>query len=105
MNKIEKLNVKLFADGADKSSMLEMYSKSHIKGLTTNPTLMKKLVFLIMKRPKEILETITDKSLSLEVFDELHEMKRQALEITKWAENVCKIPISNTKESTINLIK
>lgn len=109
MNKIEKLNVKLFADGADKSSMLEMYSKSHIKGLTTNPTLMKKAgISDYEKFSKDILETITDKSLSLEVFsDELHEMKRQALEITKWAENVyVKIPISNTKnESTINLIK
>ena len=42
MKQIETLNVKIFADGADKASMLEMYEKPFIKGLTTNPTLMKK---------------------------------------------------------------
>ena len=35
---IETLNIKIFADGADKSNMLEMYSKNYIQGLTTNPT-------------------------------------------------------------------
>jgi transaldolase len=109
MNKIEKLKVQLFADGADKASMLEMYSKSHIKGLTTNPTLMKKAGILDYEKfSKDILKTITDKSLSLEVFsDDIVEMRRQALEIATWAENVyVKIPISNTKnESTIDLVK
>lgn len=108
MNKIEKLNVQLFADGADKASMLEMYSKTHIKGLTTNPTLMKKAGILDYKKfSKDILKTITDKSLSLEVFsDDIVEMRRQALEIATWAENVyVKIPISNTKnESTLNIV-
>jgi transaldolase len=42
LKKIEKLNIKIFADGADKAGMLEMYEKSFVKGLTTNPTLMKK---------------------------------------------------------------
>ena len=43
MNKIvSELEVKIFADGADKQGMLEMASKPYIKGLTTNPTLMKK---------------------------------------------------------------
>ena len=42
MGQIEELKVKIFADGADKPSMLEMYKKPHVKGLTTNPTLMKK---------------------------------------------------------------
>ena len=108
MNKIEKLKVQLFADGADKASMLEMYSKTHIKGLTTNPTLMKKAGILDYEKfSKDILKTITDKSLSLEVFsDDIVEMRRQALEIATWAENVyVKIPISNTKnESTIDLV-
>ena len=35
------LNVKLFADGADKAGMLEMYANPLISGFTTNPTLMK----------------------------------------------------------------
>ena len=42
MKRVEKLKVQIFADGADKVGMLEMYKKSFIKGLTTNPTLMKK---------------------------------------------------------------
>ena len=36
-----KLNVKLFADGADKEGMLEMHANPLISGFTTNPTLMK----------------------------------------------------------------
>ena len=43
MNKVDALKVQIFADGADKVGMLEMYEKSYIKGLTTNPTLMKKV--------------------------------------------------------------
>ena len=42
MKKIDSLSVQIFADGADKAGMLEMYNKPYIKGLTTNPTLMKK---------------------------------------------------------------
>ena len=41
MKKVEELKVKIFADGADKAGMLEMYEKPFVKGLTTNPTLMK----------------------------------------------------------------
>ena len=36
------LKVKIFADGADKEGMLEMYRQPWIKGFTTNPTLMRK---------------------------------------------------------------
>ena len=100
MPSIDNLKVKIFADGADKNSMFEMYSKSYIKGLTTNPTLMKKAgVNNYENFCKEILKTITDKPLSLEVFsDEFIEMENQALEIASWAENVyVKIPITNTK--------
>ncbi len=42
MSSVEDLKVKLFADGADEPGMLEMYAKPHIKGFTTNPTLMRK---------------------------------------------------------------
>ena len=85
-----------------------IYTKNKIKGIKTNPTLRKKAgISDYEKFSKDILNTITDKSLSLEVFsDEIHEMKRQALEIATWAENVyVKIPISNTKnESTLDLV-
>ena len=42
MQNISNLRIKIFSDGADKAKMLEMYKKPFIKGLTTNPTLMKK---------------------------------------------------------------
>ena len=109
MKNLDDLNVKIFADGADKDSMIKMYNKSIIKGLTTNPTLMKKAGVLNYEDfSKDILKIIKTKSLSLEVFsDELVEMKRQAIEISKWASNVyVKIPITNTaKESTLNIIE
>lgn len=100
MKTIEHLKVKIFADGADKAGMLEMYSKPYIKGLTTNPTLMKKAGITDYKAfSKDILSAIPDRPISLEVFsDDFSEMKRQALEIAGWGKNVyVKIPVTNTK--------
>jgi transaldolase len=101
MKKINELNVKIFADGADKTGMLEMYAKPFIHGLTTNPTLMKKAGVRDYRAfCKDILNTITDKPLSFEVFsDDFSEMERQALEIASWGKNVyVKIPVTNTKQ-------
>lgn len=101
MKKIEQLKVKIFADGADKAGMLEMYEKPYVKGLTTNPTLMKKAGITDYRAfCKDILTSIKDKPLSFEVFsDDFSEMERQALEIASWGENVyVKIPITNTKQ-------
>ena len=94
------LKVKLFSDGADKKTMIEMASRPYIKGLTTNPTLMKKAgVQNYCLFAQEILAEIRDKPISFEVFsDDLAEMKNQALEIASWAENVyVKVPITNSK--------
>lgn len=106
---LEKLKVKIFADGADKKTMLEMYSKTHIHGLTTNPTLMRKSGISDYKKfCVDILQTIKEKPLSFEVFsDDFKEMERQALEIASWGENVyVKIPVMNTKKETCyNLVK
>jgi len=101
MKKVEELKVKIFADGADKTGMLEMYQKPFIKGLTTNPTLMKKAGITDYRAfCKDILRSINDKPLSFEVFsDDFLEMERQALEIASWGDNVyVKIPITNTKQ-------
>ena len=109
MNQIDKLKVKIFADGADKSEMITMASKPFIKGLTTNPTLMKKAGITDYKKfSLEILAEIKSLPISFEVFsDNFDEMANQALEISSWGENVyVKIPITNTKgESTSNLIE
>ena len=109
MKRVEKLKVQIFADGADKTGMLEMYNKSFIKGLTTNPTLMKKAGIKDYEAfAKDILNDVKDKSISFEVFsDDLDEMEKQALKIATWGDNVyVKIPVTNTKGvPTYSLIK
>ena len=109
MKTIHSLKVKIFADGADAPEMLEMYSKPFIKGLTTNPTLMRKAGISNYRAfAREILAQIRDKPLSFEVVcDEFAEMEHQALEISGWADNVyVKIPVTNTRgEASYALIR
>lgn len=104
-----ELNVKVFADGADKTGMLEMYQNSLISGFTTNPTLMKKAGITDYQAfAKDILSVIKDKPISFEVFsDDFDEMENQAMKIASWGENVyVKIPVTNTKgKSSIELIR
>src|SRR3989344_5032411 len=100
MTQVDKLNVKIFADGADKAGMLEMYAKPFIKGFTTNTTLMRKAGIADYKAfAREILQAIPDRPISFEVFsDEFPEMERQAMEIAGWGDNVyVKIPVTNTR--------
>jgi transaldolase len=57
---------------------------------------------------RDILQHITEKPVSFEVFsDEFPEMRRQGLKIRDWAKNVyVKIPITNTRgESSLPLIR
>jgi transaldolase len=109
MSSLAALNVKIFADGADKSSILKLYAKPFIKGFTTNPTLMRKAGILDYRAfAKEVLAEVRDKPLCLEVLsDDFLEMERQALEIAGWADNVyVKIPVTNTqRESCEALVK
>jgi transaldolase len=98
--KAENMRVKIFADGADKDGMLEMYRLPYIRGFTTNPTLMRKAGIRDYRAfAKEMLRLIPDRPMSFEVFsDDFREMERQALEIASWGQNVyVKIPITNTK--------
>lgn len=109
MKSLTDLKVKIFADGADKQGMLQLNANPLIKGLTTNPTLMKKAGVTDFEAfAKDILQTITGKPVSFEVFsDEFPEMHRQALKINGWAKNIyVKIPITNTRqESSLPLIR
>jgi transaldolase len=102
-------HVKIFADGADKKSMLEMASHSLVQGLTTNPSLMKKAGVTDYRAfCKDILSLIRDKPISFEVFaDDFKEMERQAGEIASWGSQVyVKIPITNSLgASSIPLIQ
>ena len=103
MTAIPKLKIKLFADGADKKGMLEMYERPWIQGFTTNPTLMRKAGITDYRTfAREILDAIKDRPISFEVFsDDFGEMARQAREIASWGKNVyVKIPVTNTRGQT-----
>jgi transaldolase len=96
---LSKLGVKIFADGADRAGMVKLYANPLVRGLTTNPTLMRKAGITDYETfAKDILEVVTSKPVSFEVFsDEPSEMKRQALKIASWGSNVyVKIPVTNT---------
>ena len=109
MSDVNGLQVKLFADGADKAGMLEMYRNPLIKGFTTNPTLMCKAGVNDYKAfAQDIVKVIPDRPISLEVFsDEFDEMEQQAQEISSWGENInIKIPVMNTRrEPSYDLVR
>ena len=92
--------IKIFADGASLPSMLESAKDPRIRGFTTNPTLMRKAGISDYRAfAKEALAAIRDKPISFEVFaDDFPEMRRQALDIATWGDNVyVKIPITTTR--------
>lgn len=106
---MQNLQIKIFADGADITGILQMNQYPWIQGFTTNPTLMRKAgVTDYQAFAKDILQHIPDKPISFEVFsDDFDEMYDQALLINSWGNNVyVKLPISNTKaEPAYSLIK
>lgn len=106
---LDTLKIKIFADGADKAGILALNANPLIKGMTTNPTHMRKVGIKDYEAfAKDILQSVTTKPISFEVFsDEFPEMRRQGLKIAAWQKNVyVKIPITNTRsESSIPLIR
>jgi transaldolase len=106
---LRKLTVKIYADGADLKGMQDLYANPLIQGMTTNPTLMRKAGIQDYESfAHQVLATVRNKPVSFEVFsDDFKEMRRQALKIASWQENVyVKIPITNTlNESSVGLIR
>jgi transaldolase len=102
------LKVRLFADGADKPTMIQMYRDPRIQGFTTNPTLMHKAGITDYEGfARDIVKSIPDRSISFEVFaDDWENMERQALKIATWGDHVyVKIPVTNTRrEPALDLI-
>jgi transaldolase len=97
---LSNLRTKIFADGAELDGMLALYRHPHIKGFTTNPTLMRKAGITDYRAfAHRVLAAIPDRPISFEVFsDDFAEMERQAGEIAAWGDNVyVKIPVTNTK--------
>jgi transaldolase len=109
VTRLADLKVKIFADGADRGSMLELYRNPVIKGFTTNPTLMRNAGITDYEAfARDILQAIPDRPISLEVFsDDFAEMEIQARRIASWGDNVyVKIPVTNTQgESALPLVR
>ena len=101
--------IQLYSDGADVRQMVRARAAGIGKGVTTNPTLMRKSgVSDYESFAREALAATGGLPISFEVFaDEFGEMERQARLISAWGEAVfVKIPITNTKgESSIALIR
>jgi transaldolase len=108
MRSVSELKIQLFADGADKASMLDLYRQPYIKGFTTNPTLMRKAGVTDYEGfAREILDHIRDRPVCFEVLaDDENEMQREAHKIAAWGTNVCvKIPVTTTRRQPMyNLI-
>lgn len=109
MADLADLKVKIFADGADRGGILELYRNPLIKGFTTNPTLMRIAGITDYEAfSRDLLEMIPDRPISLEVFsDDFAEMETQARRIASWGHNVyVKIPVTNTQgESALRLVR
>src|SRR5215813_13865554 len=109
MTSLADLKVKIFADGADRGGMLDLYRNPLVKGFTTNPTLMRQAGITDYEAfARDILAAIPDRPISLEVFsDDFAEMEAQARRIASWGGNVyVKIPVTDTQgESSIPLIR
>jgi transaldolase len=103
MTTLNQLRVKIFADSAERSRMLELCGRTYIRGFTTNPTLMRRAGVTDYRAfARDVLAAITDRPVCFEVLaDEFPEMERQALEIASWADNVyVKIPITDTRRAS-----
>jgi transaldolase len=106
---LEKLQVQIFADGADLAGALELYKNPLIRGFTTNPTLMRAAGVTDYEQfARTLLRAIPDRPISFEVIaDDFEEMEWQAMEIASWGGQVnVKIPVTNTRgESSERLIR
>jgi transaldolase len=109
MPDITSFRVKIFADGADRASILELAGNPWIRGFTTNPTLMRKAGIADYESfGKSLALAIPDRPFSFEVLsDHFDEMEQQALRIATWGDNVyVKIPITDTRgRSSAPLVK
>ena len=107
--------IKIFLDGADRPTILEMAGNPLVQGFTTNPSLMRKAgVTDYAAYCKALLPELKGKPVSFEVFaDDFSEMKRQGLEIASWEKKhgqpgqiYVKIPVMNSRgEPTTELVR
>ena len=109
MHALDRLKVKVFADGADLRSMLQLACRPQIRGFTTNPSLLKRAgISDYQAFGREVLAHIPDLPVSFEVLsDGFEEMEQEALQIAGWGSNVyVKIPVINSRgESTCGVLR
>ena len=94
------MKTKIFCDIAELDQIKKFNKKQIVRGFTTNPSLMRKAGAKDYKSySKKILKICDKKPVSLEVFaDEYEKMKKQALQINTWGNNVyVKVPVTNSK--------
>jgi transaldolase len=106
MKTLSDLTVKIYADGADKAGMLELYNRPYIKGFTTNPTLMRKArVAAYRAFAKEILSAIPERPISFEVLsDGIASVRPKKSQPGR--QRLRKIPVTNTRrEPSYDLIR
>ncbi len=99
---------KIFCDIADINLIKQFNKKYIVKGFTTNPSLMRKAGAKDYKTYSQQILKITNKPISLEVFDDNEKgMISQGLKISKWGRNVfVKVPVTNSKGKFMgNVIK
>ena len=100
MGDLNTLHTHIYADGADREGLIKLYADPLIKGLTTNPTLMRKAGITDFEAfAKDVLLVVKDKPISFEIFgNTFPEMIRQARKISAWQSNVyVKIPITDVE--------
>lgn len=106
---VSRLNIAIYADGADVRDMVAARDAGLVRGFTTNPTLMRKSGISDYESfAREALDATRGMPISFEVFaDDFDEMERQAKLIATWGDAVyVKIPVTNTKgESSVELIR
>jgi transaldolase len=101
---LETLRTKIYADGADLGSLLDLAELPYIRGFTTNPTLLRNAgVTDYQGFARAVLSEITDRPISFEVFaDDAAGILSQAREIAGWGPNVyVKIPVTTTSGSSL----
>tara|TARA_B100001057_G_scaffold498590_1_gene606133 strand:+ start:1253 stop:1978 length:726 start_codon:yes stop_codon:yes gene_type:complete len=105
---LEKLNVKIYADGADLKNITQLNKYKFIEGFTTNPSLIKQSGYKnYMDYAKALLKIVKKKPVSLEIFsNNYQQMIDDSLKLSRLGKNVfVKIPVVNTNgRQTINLI-
>jgi len=109
MPDVALFRVKIFADGADRASILDLAANPLIKGFTTNPTLMRKAgITDYAAFGRSLARAIPNRPFSFEVLsDDFDQMEQQAMQIATWGDNVyVKIPITDTRgRSSAALVK